>query len=259
MADVEFEASAGVGWVSFRNEEKRNALTLGMKDEMIEILRRVGEKDDIAVVVLESAGTDAFCSGGDLQEIPDHDFRLERFFNSWEQLFETMRTVEKPIVAKVDGWTLGGGFDMMLNTDIVIAADDAMMGQPEIGVGVMNPFSAALLPELVGLRKAMELMLTGKPISGREAESIGLVTRSVPDEALNEQVQRTVDALCQYSPRVLALVKEGMYDTIEMTPTAAYHHLKDRSLKKANSDPDYMTGVTAQLEGREPDWSEDSL
>lgn len=254
MSTVSFEKEDGVGRIVFENPEKRNALTLEMKLEIIELLEASRNDEAVSVIILESGGTRAFCSGGDLQEIPENDFRLKEFFDSWEQLFETLRTVELPVIAKVDGWTLGGGFDMLLHIDIVICDEEAMLGQPEIGVGVLNPFSASMLPELIGLRKSMELMLTGEPISGCEAERIGLVTRSVPSDELADEVMEMAEKLQQYSPRVLALTKKSLYDSAQMEPISAYHHLKERSLKHARDDPDYMTGIEAQLSGSEPEW-----
>jgi enoyl-CoA hydratase/carnithine racemase len=206
--------------------------------------------------VFQSEGDQSFVSGGDLQEVPENDFSLKEFTDSWEELFDTMMTIGKPTIAKVDGWTLGGGFDMILHTDIVIAADDAKIGQPEIGLGILNHFSPAMLPDLVGLRKTMELMLTGEPISGEEAEEIGLVTRSVPRDELDDEVQDVVDSLVDKSPRILKHVKEGIYTSINMSPDAARKHLEARSLESAREDPDYMEGVKAQLEDRDPEWPE---
>lgn len=256
MVNAEFSVEEGVGYVTVQREEALNAIDSPTKFEIIDTLREFRDDDNVRVVVFQSEGDQAFVAGGDLKEVPEQDYSLKYFTDSWEELFETMMTLEKPTIAKVDGWTLGGGFDMILHTDIVIAADDAMIGQPEVGLGILNHFSPAMLPDLVGLRKTMELMLTGEPITGEEAERIGLVTRSVPREDLEEEVQDVVDTVSEHSPRILKAIKEGIYTSINMSPDSARNHLEARSLESARNDPDYMEGVRAQIEGRDPEWPE---
>jgi enoyl-CoA hydratase/carnithine racemase len=254
MVNAEFSVENGVGYVTVQREEALNAIDSPTKFEIIDVLGEYREDDEVKVVVFQSEGDQAFVAGGDLKEVPEHDYSLKYFTDSWEELFTTM--MGKPTVAKVDGWALGGGFDLILHTDIVIAADDAMIGQPEVGLGIMNHFSPPMLPDLVGLRKTMELLLTGDPITGAEAERIGLVTRSVPREDLDDEVQSLLDSLLGHSPRITKLVKEAVYTSINMAPDAARAHLEARSLESARDDPDYMEGVRAQIENRDPVWPE---
>ena len=256
MANAEFSVRDHVGYVTIQRENALNAIDSPTKFEIIDTLRDYRDNDDVRVIVFQSEGNQAFVAGGDLQEVPENNYSLKYFTDSWDELFKTMMSMGKPTVAKVDGWALGGGFDLLLHTDIVIAADDAMIGQPEIGLGILNHFSPSMLPDLVGLRKTMELMLTGEPISGEEAAEIGLATRSVPRESLDEEVEDIVNTIKGHSPRIVKLVKEGIYTSINMTPDAARNHLEIKSLESARNDPDYMEGVRAQLEDREPEWPE---
>jgi enoyl-CoA hydratase/carnithine racemase len=254
MVNATFTVENHVGYVTIEREEKLNAMDTETKHAIIEELEGYRDDDTVRVVVIQSEGDQAFCAGGDVQEIPEVDYSLQYFTESWEELFQTMRDLGIPTVAKVDGITLGGGFDLMLHSDIVIAADDARIGQPEIDLGIVNHFSPPMLLQQVGLRKTMELMMTGETISGAKAADIGLVTRSVPREDLESEVDSLVKTLANKSPRIMKKLKEGIYTSTNMVPDAAKSHLESVSLESARNDPAYREGVDAQLEDREPNW-----
>lgn len=255
MVNAAFTVENHAGYVTIEREEKLNAMDSETKHSIIEKLEGYREDDAVRAVVIQSDGEQAFCAGGDIQEIPGVDYSLQYFTESWDELFQTMCTLGVPTVAKVDGITLGGGFDMMLHSDIVIAADDARIGQPEIDLGIINHFSPPMLLQQVGLRKTMELMMTGETISGSKAADIGLVTRSVPREELDEEIESLVETLVNKSPRVMKKLKKGIYASTNMDPDAAKSHLESVSLESARVDPDYREGVDAQLEDREPNWT----
>lgn len=257
MVNADFTVDDYAAYITVRREEKLNAIDTPTKNEMIDRLREYKDDEEVRVVVFQSEGDRAFCAGGDVQEIPETDYSLKHFTDSWEELFATMRNLGVPTVAKVDGVALGGGFDWLLHTDFVIAASDAELGQPEIDLGIVNHFSPPMLLEQVGFRKTMELLLTGETISAAEAAEIGLVTRSVPRKELDDEVDSLVDTLVNKNPRIAAKVKEGIYTSLELSPSAARSHLEEVSLESARTDPDYREGVDAQLEGRDPDWTVD--
>lgn len=254
MVNAEFRVDGPVATVAIQREEALNAIDSPTKTAIIDELD--GWRDeDVRVVVIESEGEQAFCAGGDLHEVKEMDYSLKHFTDSWAELFEVMTTMPQPTIAAVDGYTLGGGFDLMLHTDIVIAADDATIGQPEVGLGIVNHFSPPMLLATVGLRKTMELMLTGETISGAEAERIGLVTRSVPADELDETVEEVAESLVSKSPRIVGKLKRGIYTSLDMSPAGARSHLESVALESARTDPDFREGVDAQLENRDPDWS----
>lgn len=255
MVNASFTVDDHVGYVTIEREEKLNAVDSETKHAIVEEIEAFRDDDGVRVVVIRSEGERAFCAGGDVQEIPEVDYSLQYFTESWEELFRTMRDCGMPTVAKVDGITLGGGFDLALHADIVIAADDAQLGQPEIDLGIVNHFSPPKLLQQVGFRKTIELLLTGDTISGAEAADIGLVTRSVPGERLDEEIDDLVETLANKSPRIAKKVKEGIYTSVNMAPDAAKSHLEGVSLESARVDPDYREGVDAHLEDRDPDWT----
>jgi enoyl-CoA hydratase/carnithine racemase len=257
MVNASFEIKNHAAYVTIEREEKLNAVDSETKNVIIEQINSYQDDDAVRAIVIQSAGDRAFSAGGDVQEIPEVDYSLEYFTETWDKLFSAMRNGGLPTVAKVDGITLGGGFDLMLHSDFVIAADDAQIGQPEVDLGIVNHFSPPKLLQQVGLRKTMELMMTGETISGSEAADIGLVTRSVDSEDLDAEVESLVETLVNKNPRTLKQLKEAIYASANMAPDAAKDHLEYISLNAAREYDDYREGVDAQLEDRDPRWKVD--
>jgi len=257
MVNATFEVEDHAAVVTIEREEKLNAVDTATKRAIVDRLEDYQTDDRVRAVVLQSAGERAFSAGGDVAEIPEVDYSLEYFTETWDELFGTMRTLDVPTVAKVDGLALGGGFDLLLHTDFVLAAHDARLGQPEVDLGIVNHFSPPKLLQQVGFRKTMELLLTGETVSGREAAEIGLVTDSVEPERLDEAVADLVETLVNKNPRTVAQLKDGIYASANMAPDAAKEHLERVSLRAAREHDDYREGVDAHLEDREPRWSVD--
>lgn len=253
MVNAAFTVEDGIARIELQRPKALNAVDMPMKRKIIEQVRSYKGDDDVRVVVFQSEG-EAFCAGGDLEEVVEQDYALEPFTESWEELFEAMMDLGKPTVSRIDGYTLGGGFDLMLHTDIPIAAADAKLGQPEVGLGIVNHFSPPMLQAKVGLTKTLDMMLTGEMISGEEAASLGLVARSVPPEQLDNEVDSVAESLAAKSPRVLRKLKDGIYATADMSPRASRSYLETIALEAARMDPDYREGVDAQREEREPEW-----
>lgn len=257
MVNASFEVADHAAWVTIEREEKLNAVDTETKRAIVDRLENYRSDDEVRAIVIQSAGDRAFSAGGDVEEIPEVGYSLEYFTESWDALFGTMRDLGMPTVAKVDGITLGGGFDLMLHADFVVAAHDARIGQPEVDLGIVNHFSPPKLVAQVGFRKTMELMLTGETISGREAADIGLVTRSVDPDRLDSAVADLVETLVNKNPRTLRQLKAGIYASANMAPDAAEAHLETVSLRSAREHDDYREGVNAHLEDREPRWMPD--
>lgn len=254
MAHATFSTADGIGRIKIEREEALNSIDLETKEEIIDQLAVYDEDEDVRAVLFETEGDRAFSAGGDLQEVEEHDFALEPFTESWERLFTRMVQLDTPTVAKVDGYTFGGGFDLILHTDVVVAAEDAPIGQPEVNLGIVNHFSPALLPQTVGLKKTLDLLLTGEPITGAEAAELGLVSRAVPADELDAEVESVLDALRSHSPEILSRIKSVVHEGIEMSPTAAREHAENVAHETAEG-PWMREGVEAQLEDREPEWT----
>ncbi|MCK9905886.1 enoyl-CoA hydratase-related protein, partial [Frankia sp. Cpl3] len=159
-----------------------NALTLQLMDELVVELERM-DRDDSIRVILVTGNEKAFAAGADISEMVDASpvsMLVRDQFSVWDRIAK----INKPIVAAVSGFVLGGGCELMMNCDLVIASETTQIGQPEVKLGVMpGAGGTQRLTKAVGLRKAMEMLLTGEPITAEEALRYGLVNKVVPVES----------------------------------------------------------------------------
>jgi enoyl-CoA hydratase/carnithine racemase len=209
---------------------------------------------EIRVIVITGAGDKAFSAGGDLSgrfvdaPLADHDARGEL-----ADLFRSLRRCGKPVIARVNGHAIAGGFGLAAACDIVIAVEDATFGTPEIHVGLWPMMISAILQRLMPRRAALELMLTGRRIDAEEAQRLGVVSRVVPAAELDAAVDETVDKLVAVSPAILALGKDAFYAIEDMPLDAALDHLHT-GLTTISMTEDAAEGVAAFVEKRKPEW-----
>ncbi|MEN5082006.1 enoyl-CoA hydratase-related protein [Bosea sp. TWI1241] len=208
----------------------------------------------IRVVVFTGAGERAFVAGGDIADL-DSRQGLRHYLELGERLhgvFRRIETLDKPTIAAVNGWALGGGTELVLCTDIRIAAASAKLGLPEINLGLFPGAggSQRLLRQLSPC-KAKELMFTGDRIDAAEAERLGLINRVVPDAALMEQVLAMAQAIAARSPLVLKLLKRTLSDGADMPLPAALRH-EQAMIGLVLDSADAHEGCQAFLQKRKP-------
>lgn len=184
---ITFEKKDKVATITL-NEPPSNWLTILMMKEINQVLLEVKKDPTVQLLVFDAAGGKAFCDGVDVADhTPD---RVDEMIEVFHGMFRIMSSMDVTTVALVNGRSLGGGCELMAFCDIVIASEKAKIGQPEIAVGVFPPVAAAWFPKIIGLKKTMELLLTGKIISAKEAEAIGLVNVVLPAENFKEGVDK---------------------------------------------------------------------
>lgn len=209
------ETRDNVGLITFNRPEKRNAMNPRLHEEMNWALDALSEDDDVRVIILTGSG-DSFSAGNDLKEFfadqidrPAQFRRNSRRFTQWR---EKLRTCPKPTIAAINGWCLGAGLSVICVADFAIAAEEAMFGLPEVNFGVFPAGGATKGPlELLSHRDAMELILTGKNISAREAERLRLVNRCVPRDRLMAECLELANELKQKDPVALMIAKEAFW------------------------------------------------
>lgn len=252
MSGVTLERTDGVGTITIDRPEKLNALTLAMYDELSDAFDEVRDDPAIGVAVLTGAGDRAFCVGADLNEsIPA--LAEERFdISEWDGAHQKHSRLLKPVIAAVNGLCLGGGFEIMLSTDLRIAADSARFGLPEPGVGVVPAGGTlARLTRQIPYPWAMELLLTGDPIDAATAERRGLINRVVPAEELLEEANALARRLLERSGSSLSVIKSATAQLAEMPLSAAFH-AEALYGQRAFASPDAEEGLAAFSEGRAP-------
>lgn len=234
--------------------ERRNPMSLETMAALVDAVNSAAADDEIRVIIITGAGEKAFSAGGDLSgrfvdaPLADHDAR-----GQLANLFRALRRCGKPVIARVNGHAIAGGFGLAAACDIVIAVEEATFGTPEISVGLWPMMISAVLQRLVPRRVALDLMLTGRRISADEALRIGIVSRVVPAEQLDGAVDETVDRLLAVSPAILALGKDAFYAIEDMPLDAALDHLHT-GLTAVAATEDAAEGVASFIEKRTPEW-----
>jgi enoyl-CoA hydratase len=206
MAELVLVERAGWGVRLVLNRpDKLNALSVELRDALTGAVEAAIADDEIRVIVISGAGR-AFCAGYDLSEAAPADAW------GWREVLErdvaaalAIWRCPKPVIAQVHGYALAGGLEMAMACDLIVAAEDAQLGEPEIRFG--SAPVTLLMPFLVGQKKTRELLFTGDLVDGREAERIGLVNRAVPRERLAVEVDSLADRLARVPPDVMAPTK----------------------------------------------------
>lgn len=252
---ITYSITNEVATVTIDDPERRNPLSLAAMTEVTDAVRRAATDDDVRVIVLTGAGDVAFSAGGDLSggfvdsPLTDHQAR-----GALADLFRTMRSAPKPIVGRINGLALGGGFGVAAACDITIASDQAKFGTPEIDLGLWPMMISAILLPLVPRKQLLEMMLVGRIIDAAEAREIGIVTRVVPADYLDAAVGEVVKQLRSKSAAAVALGKSSFYAMEGMDLDTALDHLHI-GLTAVSFTDDAAEGVAAFLEKRDPTWS----
>jgi len=247
------EVADGVARVTLNRPEVRNALDEALLRELEAALRRLEDDPDARVVVLRGAGERAFCAGADLKRVADRGTTLQarESFGGLGRILEHMARMRTPVIAQVHGYALAGGCGLAAGADIVVAADDAVFGLPEIKVGLLPLIVMAPILRAVGRKRGLLMILTGEPVPAREAYEMGLVSRVVPRAELDDAVGRLARSLAGYSPAALGLAKEAAGMVPDMEYGAALRYLRELITLVALSD-DAREGIAAFFEKRSP-------
>jgi enoyl-CoA hydratase len=208
LDQVLYEVKDGIAYVTLNYEERLNALSQGIRKGLRSAMDLVEEDESVRVMILTGAGR-AFCAGGDIsgfQQIKTM-VDVERFARDVMTLFNRMEKLSKPIIAAVNGLALGGGLELCIASDIVIASDKAKFGTPEPRIGLVPGFAIGRLADLLGRNKASYLMMTAEPISAEEAERIGLISLVVPHDQLMEKSVEVAKKIMENAPLAVSLLK----------------------------------------------------
>ncbi len=243
-----------VATVTLNRPDKMNVLDRELLEELAKTVAGIKEDNTVRTVVLTGAGQ-AFCAGADLT-YPflglSNTAEIRQFMNRINTIVFNLRTMEKPVIAAVNGTAVGGGFSFALACDIIIASEKARFCPGFIAVGV-HPDNGAtyLLPRLVGFARASEIFLTNRMIGAEEAERIGMVNRVVPPELLESTVRELATSLAQSAPVAIALTKNSLNRSLGMD-LASMLELEAKAQSICYLTEDCKEGVEAFLQKRKP-------
>ncbi|MFW5967021.1 MAG: enoyl-CoA hydratase/isomerase family protein, partial [Persicimonas sp.] len=217
--DVLTEIEDDIARVTINRPDRRNALSGAVVEGLTETFEELSSNDEVTAIVVTGAGDKAFCAGGDLmdQQAGGGMLAMHRDRRGFADMLLAMNQCEKPLIARVNGHALGGGFGLMLNCDIAVGAKGATFGTPEIKVGLFPMMITAVIQRNLGRKKAMELMLTGSRIDADEAEEIGAINYAVEPDELDDKVDELAERVAGFSPAILALGRRAFYKTQDMS------------------------------------------
>ncbi len=211
------ETRGKVGLITLNRPNALNALSPDLMRELGEALTTFGSDDNIGAIVI-TGNEKAFAAGADIKAMKDWGYMDVYKSDYITAEWETINRIRKPVIAAVAGYALGGGCELAMMCDFILAADTAKFGQPEINLGVLpGAGGTQRLPRFVGKAKAMEMVLTGRMMDAAEAERCGLVSRVLPAERLLEEAIKTAEKICELSLPVVMLAKESVNRAFETT------------------------------------------
>jgi enoyl-CoA hydratase/carnithine racemase len=213
-------------------------------------------KDDLAVraVILRAVGP-VFSSGHDLRELAEADAEGHaRIFSRCTQVMEAIRLLPQPVIAQVQGLATAAGCQLVATCDLAVASQQATFATPGVRIGLFCTTPGVALGRVVPAKKAMEMLLTGTPISAQEALTVGLVNRVVPQEELEEETLALATQVAAFSPHTMALGKAAFYRQMAMDRPGAYQYAQGVMVENLGHQ-DAQEGISAFLEKRQPRWA----
>ena len=255
---IRFELTDRVARVTIDRPEARNALNFAALEGLHSGLVRVATDDEIRAVVLTGAGDRAFCAGADLvgadgggitsQQGGAHESR-----GLLATIFQVLRDLGKPSIARVQGYCLAGGFGLAMACDLVVASDNATFGTPEINVGLWPYMITVPLQRVVPHRLLLEMMMTGRRVTAAEALAAGMLNRVVPASELDVCVDELASSVSGKAPLTMAWGRESFFHVRGMDDDAALAYLQAKLTQTIGTE-DAIEGVTAFAEKRAPQW-----
>ncbi len=242
-----------VALVTLDRPDALNAIDARLLGELVDALERLDAEADCHAMVLTGSGERAFASGADIRELAvatPVSLTVENTFAGWERI----KRIRTPLIAAVRGVAFGGGLELAMTCDMIVAADDARFGQPEITLGLMpGAGGTQRLTRAIGKARAMELILTGRPFDAAEAERMGLVTKVVPADATLAEALALAARVAAMPPLAVMAAKEAVERADELSLTAGLE-FERRTFYMLFATEDQHEGTSAFLEKRPPAW-----
>ncbi len=245
----------GVARITLNRPQARNALSRTLIEELAAALAAAEADPAARVIVLAGAGDKAFCAGADLKGVGDRGTTLQarESFSGLARILDAITTMRTPVIAQVHGWALAGGCGLAAGCDLVIASDDAVFGLPEIKIGLLPLIVMAPILRAVGRKRGLLMILSGEPVTAREALDMGLVSRVVPRADLEGETAALASRLARFSPTAMGIAKEASYTIQDMEYGKALRYLRELITLVGLSE-DAKEDIAAFFDKREPEW-----
>ena len=250
LNNLKFEKADGVAQITL-NRPKFNMMNIEMMNELNGALENLLKDDGLKCVAIYAEGKH-FCTG---VEVADHKpDKVDDMIATFNRIFELTEQLEVPIIAVVQGYCLGGGMELAIACDMIVAGHGAQFGQPEIKVGFFPPYAAMRLPQLVGPARAIEICTTGKFYSAAQAQSLGMISHVVEDDQLAEGAEQIIKEIRANSPLIIRLNKRAVKQHLGLSFKPALAGVSDLFLNTLMKTEDTLEGIASYEEKRKPVW-----
>ena len=252
---VEYVSGGRIAIITLNRPHADNAITTELAAQLIEILETIAARPTVRVAILTGAGERAFSVGGDLyqrKQMTKEEWLRQRLV--FDRVLYTLRQLRRPIITAVNGMAYGGGCEIAISTDFIIASEDAVFGQPEAMVGLSaGGGSPVFLPRFLPPGKAMQMLMTGEPITAREAYRLGMVNEIHPRAELMKAVLTIAEKIAKNSPTAVQSVKRAVQNSQGEPVEQAIAIMMDEHWRSV-VHPDRVQGILAFTEDREPEY-----
>jgi enoyl-CoA hydratase len=251
--NILLETDGAIATLTINRPDKRNAVNNATVEDLDQALDQVEANQDLRVLILTGAGEKAFVAGADIKELDRRDTILGRTETRRRQeVYTRIEQLEIPSIAAINGWALGTGLELTMVCTLRVASSNAKMGQPEVKLGIIPGAGGTYrLPRLVGMGRAMEMILTGEPVTADQALAIGLVNRVVPPEKLMEEVRTLAQTIAALPKLAVQYAKEAVLRCVEGSLVEGLAH-ESYLHALACGTQDKKEGVASFLEKRDP-------
>ena len=246
-----YEQRNAIGYVKINRPEKLNALNRKVMEELLACFRELRATDEVRVVILTGSGEKAFVVGADINELAlQSATEAKEMARFGQQVFDLIEDLGKPVIAAINGFALGGGCELAMACTLRIAAESARLGQPEVKLGVIPGYAGSQrLPRLVGKCRALEMILTGDPVTAADAHRLGLVNQVVSAEELLPAAEKLAQKIIANAPLAIKFAMEAVNHGSDM-PLAEGQLLEASLFALCCSTADMKEGTRAFLEKR---------
>jgi len=234
------------------NRPPMNILNIATMKEMNHALNTITDHDNVKVLIINSTGEKAFSAGVDVSEHTED--KVEQMLQVFHDIFRNLARLDQVTVAATKGFALGGGCEVAIFCDLIFAAENLKIGQPEIQLSAIPPIALLIMPHLLGLKKASELLLSGKIITASEAEQIGLVNRVVPLDSFDSELETFIQSFTDLSLIGLKYSKKGIQLGLEENFLKGLEKIEKMYLEELMASEDAHEGLKAFMEKRKPNW-----
>ncbi|MEQ8673523.1 MAG: enoyl-CoA hydratase-related protein [Aggregatilineales bacterium] len=251
---VDFRLEPPFAYITLNRPEVKNALSRQLTRELLEAFKTLQDNKDIRAILLSGAGG-TFCAGGDLKEMREaFNDSTESSDLDFEALLIAINEAPQVVVAKIEGAAMGGGFGMVCVSDIAIASDTALMGLPEVKLGIAPAFISPYVIQRIGLTRSRELMLTGRRFDGATAHAYGLVHEVVPQDNIDARITQILNDLRDCSPNAVRAIKSLIFAVKDKSfdETVTY---RANLLQSLRAGDDAQEGIAAFMGRRKPAWA----